>query len=246
MRVGIVTDRDELADRIDDALGDDPERTASDDAGLVLESNPTIVVADGERAVTDLVRAGVSVPILPVDAGTGMESVPSSDIEETIDDLLAEEWTTVERPLLSVAVDGDHVARALFDTTLVTSEPVRISEYGVRVAEEQVSQFRADAVVVATPTGSQGYAHDAGGPVVQQGSDVLSVVPVAPFAIHVDNWVLRGPVTLTVERDEDGVELLADDHTVCPVEPHEPVEITSDGALELLSVGASQRFFAEE
>lgn len=243
MHVGIVTGRDSFADRIDDALGDEPERTASDDARSVIDAGPTVVVADGEHAVTDLVRAGVSVPVLPVDSGAGVESVSPSDIEAAIDDLLAEQWTTVDRPLLSIAVDGEHVARALFDTTLVTSEPVRISEYGVRIEDEQVSQFRADAVVVATPVGSQGYAHDAGGPVVQQGSNVLSVVPVAPFAIHVDNWVLRGPVTLTVERDEDGVELLADDHTVRPVEPHQSVEITFDGALDLVSVESSLRFF---
>ncbi len=245
MHVGIVTSRDTLADRIDDALGDEPERTTSDDAHSVLDAGPTVVVAEGEHALTDLVRVGVSVPVLPVDAGAGVESVPLSDIEGAIDDLLAEEWTTAERPLLSITVDGEHVARALFDTTLVTSEPVRISEYGVNIEDEQVSQFRADAVVVATPAGSQGYAHNAGGPVVQQGSDVLSVVPVAPFAIHVDNWVLRGPLTLTVERDQDAVELLADDQAVCPVEPHEPVEISVDGTLDLVSVGSSQRFFAE-
>ncbi|WP_231183579.1 ATP-NAD kinase [Haladaptatus sp. DYF46] len=246
MRVGVVPSADgDSIEKIDAALGDDAERTVSEDARTVLDANPTVVVAVGERAVTDLVRADASVPILPVDAGPGLESVPPTDIEPAIADLLAGKWTTTGRPLLSATVDGEYVADALFEMTLVTSEPARISEYSVNVEDERVSQFRADAVVVATPTGSLGYARDAGGPVVEQGAGVVSVVPVAPFAIHVDDWILRGPVTLAVERDEDAVELLADDQSVRPVEPHEPVEITFDGVLELVSVESSRRFFAE-
>ncbi|ODR81933.1 hypothetical protein BG842_26195 [Haladaptatus sp. W1] len=246
MRVGIVPSTDgDVVEEIEGALGDEAEPTTSENAGTVLDANPTVVVAVGEQAVTNLVRAGVSVPVLPVDAGPGLESVAPDDIEPAVADLLAGEWTTVDRPLLSATVDGEHVADALFDATLVTSEPARISEYSVRVADEEVSQFRADAVVVATPTGSLGYAHDAGGPVVERGTGVVSVVPVAPFAIHVDNWVLGGPVTLAVERDEDAVELLADDRSVRPVEPHEPVEVAFDGSMELVSVVSSRRFFDE-
>lgn len=244
MRVGVVPrDDGNLVDKIDDAL-DETERTTSEDVRTVLDANPTVVVAVGEQAVTGLVRAGASVPVLPVDAGPGLESVPRSDVEPAIADLLAGEWTVVGRPLLSTTVDGEHVADSVFDTTLVTSEPARISEYSVRVADERVSQFRADAVVVATPTGSMGYAREAGGPVVEQDAEVVSVVPVASFTIHIDNWVLRGPVTLAVERDEDAVELLADDRTVRPVEPHEPVEIEFDGTVEIVSVESSERFFA--
>ncbi|WP_227355024.1 ATP-NAD kinase [Haladaptatus salinisoli] len=245
MRIGVVTGGDaHLVRRIDEAIGDEVERATNDDPRAVLDANPSVVVAPGEAAVTGLVRAGVSVPILPVGAGPGLESVPESDVELGIEDLLAEEWTTRNRPLLSASVGGNRVADALFDATLVTSEPARISEYSVRADGEFVDQFRADATVVATPAGSRGYARNAGGPVVQLGTEVVSVVPVAPFAIHVDDWVLRDPVTLAVERDEDAVVLLADDREVCPVEPHEPVEMAFDGTVELASVDASRSFFA--
>ncbi|WP_458206501.1 ATP-NAD kinase [Haladaptatus sp. NG-SE-30] len=243
MRIGVVTGEETDPGRIDGVLRD-IERTVDDDPEPVLDANPSLVVAMGESAVTDLVRAGVSVPILPIDAGSGLESVPESAIESAIDELLADEWTTTERPLLTASVEGEHVADALFDTTLVTNKPARISEYSVHADGEFVDQFRADAVVVATPTGSRGYARDAGGPVVQLGTGVVSVVPVAPFAIHVDDWALSGPVTLAVERDEDAVVLLADDREVCPVDPYESVEIAFDGAVEVVQVEASSSFFA--
>ncbi|WP_435153498.1 ATP-NAD kinase [Haladaptatus sp. DFWS20] len=245
MRIGVVTSgNDHLDRRIESALTGEAS-SMDETAQVVLDADPTVVIAVGESAVIDLVRAGVSVPVLPVDVGPGVESVPAESIEPAIEALLAGEWTTNGRPLLSASVDGEHVATALFDATLVTSEPARISEYAVKADGDSVAQFRADAVVTATPAGSRGYARDAGGPVVQPGAGVLAVVPVAPFAIHVDDWVLRGPVTLSVERDEDAVELLADDREICSVEPHEPVEIAFDGVIEVVFLPSARSFFEE-
>ncbi|GAA0251311.1 ATP-NAD kinase [Haladaptatus pallidirubidus] len=245
MRIGVVPSENadsSLVARIETLLAEETS-TIDENARAVLDADSAVVVAVGKSAVTDLVRAGVSVPVLPVDAGAGLESVPAGSIEPAVETLLSNNWTTTERPLLSASVDGEHVADALFDATLVTSEPARISEYAVKAGGKPVAQFRADAVVTATPAGSRGYARDAGGPVVQPDSGVVSVVPVAPFAIHVDNWVLRGPVTLSVERDEDAVVLLADDREVCPVEPHEPVELACDDVFLVPAVSSERSFF---
>jgi NAD+ kinase len=242
MTVGVVGGSD-LAIRVADAVRDAGGTVERGAAGAVLDADPSVVVAPGEPAVLDAVHAGASVPVLAVAAGSELASVPESDVEAAVADLLADEWSTTERPLLSVRVDGERVARALCDAMLVTSEAARISEYAVRTDHGEVDRFRADAVVVATPTGSTGYAHDAGGPAVEPETDVLSVVPVAPFAIHVGNRVLSGPVTLSVERDEGDVSLYADDREVAAVPPRTPVDLAYDGAVDLVTVEASRSFF---
>ncbi|WP_440008774.1 ATP-NAD kinase [Halomicrococcus sp. SG-WS-1] len=242
MTVGVVGESD-LATRVADAVRDADGTVERGTAATVLDADPSVVVAPGEPAVLDAVRAGTSVPVLAVAAGPELASVPESDVEEAVADLLADEWSTTERPLLSVRIDGERVARALYDAMLVTSEAARISEYAVRTSHSDVDQFRADGVVVATPTGSTGYAYDAGGPAVEPETDVLSVVPVAPFAIHLGNWVLSGPVTLSVERDDGEVSLYADDRKVAEVPPRTPVELAYDGAVELVTVEGSRRFF---
>ena len=242
MRVGVVGESD-IATRVAEAVRTAGETVERGDAAAVDDADPDVVVATGESAVLDLVRAGVSAPVLPVATGPGLESVPGPAAESAVAALLDDGWTTVERPLLSVAVDGEHVADALLDATLVTSEPARISEYAVRTRRGTVAQFRADAVVVATPAGSTGYARDAGGPAVEPGTGVVSVVPVAPFATHVDDWVLSGPVTLSVERDEGAVSLYVDDREHGDVPPRTTVELGFDGALTLATVPDSEGFF---
>lgn len=201
-RVGIVGDP-ELASVVEvldyEAILDPAE---FDDAELV--------VAAGEAVLVDLVREAVSAPVLPVDAGAGVRSVPRADVESALETVLEGAHETTTHSVIAARHDGN-VTRALFDVALVAAEPARISEYAIHCGSDRVGRFRADGVVASTPAGSVGYNRAADGPVVAPGTDVLSVVPIAPFATAADRWVLPSDeVTISVERDETPVELLAD------------------------------------
>lgn len=246
-RVGVVGG-DSVDSALVDRVSETVERAAeleSGTAAAVLSADPETVVAVGESALLELVREGVEAPVLPVAAGPGYGGVPGDEATAAVEDLLAGEFETDPRAVLRASVDGERVGRALADAMLVTTEPARISEYAVRSGDERVARFRADAVAVSTPTGSHGYGRSVGGPLLEPGSDVVGVVPVAPFAVDMDHWVLSTdePVALTVERDEGEVSLLLDDRTVRPVPPNTPVEIGRDGTVDLAAVEATRPFF---
>ena len=67
----------------------------------------------------------------------------------------------------------------------------------VNVSEEQFVSYAADAVIVATPTGSTAYSFSAGGPIVQPAVEALLVTPAAPHSAYNRGFVLS--VTETVE-----------------------------------------------
>lgn len=236
--VGVVGEHPAVVD----ALEDRGVETVRGDAESVLDAAPDAVVAAGEPAVVDLVRAGVDVPVLPFGAGRGLRSVPALGVD-AVAHLVTGSFDTVERPVLRASSPSGG-AVALFDVMLVTDEPARISEYTVRSGGVRVDTFRADGVVVATPSGSTGYARAAGSPVVGPGTGVVSVVPISPFATNVDSWVLdTDGVSLVVERDETPVELLADGRPSGSVVPGETVRIREDGSFPLAVVEESQSFF---
>jgi NAD+ kinase len=123
----------------------------------------------------------------------------------------------------------------VLDATLVTSEPARISEYAITTEGRLVDRFRADGVVVATPLGSHGYAHAAGGPVLAVDADSFVTVPIAPFAIGADHWVLPSTETsLSVEREEAPVDCFADADRVGAATPGEPVHVRPDGVFRVV------------
>jgi NAD+ kinase len=244
MELGVVGDG-ALADRVREVADAEEAAVTRGPASDVLAAGPDAVVPVGDSALLALVREGLAVPVLPIDAGPGYGGVSETDLTPAVETLLAGEFDTESRTTLGVSVGGEHVGRALADAMLVTTEPARISEYAIRAGDEVVEQFRADGVVVSTPTGSHGYGRSAGGPLLEPGSGVVGVVPVAPFAVNADHWVLSAdrPVTLSVERDEGAVSLLLDDRTVQEVPTHTPVEVSAAGTMTVARVPESRPFF---
>ncbi|USZ68731.1 ATP-NAD kinase [Halorussus salilacus] len=250
MTVGVVGEGS-LADRVAEVADAASEPVARGTAGEVLATDPEAVVAVGESALLALVGESVEVPVLPVGAGPGYGGVDAdasgdrANALSGVRSLLAGEFDLESRAVLGVSVDGERAGRALADAMLVTTEPARISEYSIRSRGERVARVRADGVVVSTPTGSPGYGRGAGGPLLEPGTGVVGVVPIAPFAVNVDTWVLDATeaVELSVERDEGDVSLLLDDRRVRSVSVHATVEVSRDGALALARVPESRSFF---
>lgn len=199
------------------------------DPGTAVTADLEAVVAVGEAAVGDLARAGVDAPVVPVDADPGFPASREGAFD-ALDRVLDGDGDPARLPVLSARVDGAVAGRAVFDVTLVTAEPGRISEYGV-VSGAPVDRFRADGVVAATPVGSRGYARAAGGPVLARGVDAVAVVPIAAFAIRADTRVLDPPVALSVERDEAEVSLFVDGRERGRVPPDRPVRVSADGRI---------------
>jgi len=243
-RLGVVGDGS-VADSVAAAVDADGATAVRGSPQDVLGADPDAVVAVGERPLLALVRAGIATPVLPIAAGDGYGPVPEPDAVAGVESLLAGEFEYDSRTVLGASIDGDRVGRALADAMLVTNEPARISEYAVRSGGETVASVRADGVVVSTPTGSPGYGRNAGGPLLEPGSGVVGVVPVAPFAVNVDYWVLDvgEPVSLTVERDEGEVSLLLDGERARSVPPGIRVDFVADRAVRLARVPESRQLF---
>ncbi|GAB7091328.1 NAD(+)/NADH kinase [Halorubrum luteum] len=245
-RVAVVGDDAVLPDAVD---GLDALRDVVTDAGGRLVESPEVdgaldaIVAVGEAAVIDAALAASpsgddsETPVLPV--GVGRHAVPGTAAPDAIRQLIAGETRIVEHPVVSVSLDGDLAGRAAFDVALVVDEPARISEYGVQFPNGSGATVRADAVVVATPLGSDGYAGAAGGPVLEPDTG-LAVVPVSPFTTGAETWVAPDSVTLSVERDGEPVSLIIDDTRAERVPANEPVRIRGSGRVPLLSTPAAR------
>lgn len=257
-RVGIVGESIEtMAETVEAAGGkalvDDPR------------ADPAFVISVGKSGLYSLVPDPPA-PVLPVDAGPGIGSIDPNDAREAIPTLLDEyqpprsgtssqsgSYRTVSHPIVAVdrergveqdeindtdgENDGNRRGYALVDVTLVTVDPARISEYTIASGDERVTRVRADGVVVATPAGSHGYAHDAGGPRIAPETDVGIVVPIAPFSISDDHWVLSlTDVRLTIERDDAPVELFIDGQRVGTVSHEDTLSLHPVATLETIRV----------
>jgi NAD+ kinase len=137
-------------------------------------------LADGQRASV----LGVNLGKLGFLAEIDVPSLPAA--LSAIDD---QEYTL--EPRLAVdGIVGDQVVTAFNDIAVVRFPGQPTAAVTVRAAGQPFVSYAADAVVVATPTGSTAYSFSAGGPIVSPAVEALLVTPAAPHSAYNRGLVL--------------------------------------------------------
>ena len=146
-------------------------------------------LADGQRA-----------PVLGVNLGK-LGFLAEVDVPELLGALSAidDNKFTVEPRLALDAIIGDEVVTAFNDVATVRFPGLPTAVVAVRAAGHPFVSFAADAVVVATPTGSTAYSFSAGGPIVSPAVEALLVTPAAPHSGYDRGLVLSIQDSLTLE-----------------------------------------------
>jgi len=239
--VGIVGDGlDDLVARIERAGG----RVQTGSVDTVLSDDTDVIVTAGETTTLSVARSRPTVPVVPVDAGRGLRSVPADAAAGVAESLLERNWATETHPVVGIERTGTVSDHAVMDITLVTAEAARISEFSVTASDTHIGQFRADGVVVSTPAGTPGYARRIGTPIAAPETGVVTVAPIAPFATDPDHWIVPDDcLEVTVERDDAVVTLAADGRSMEPVDPGEPVTLAVDGTVTVAVLAESRPRF---
>lgn len=87
---------------------------------------------------------------------------------------------------------------ALNDMVVTKGEIARMGEFAVELDGRSVAQFRADGVIVSTPTGSTAYSLAANGPILTPDVDAMVVTPICPHLLTLRPIVVRGDASLAV------------------------------------------------
>ncbi|NMB37345.1 MAG: NAD(+) kinase [Bacteroidales bacterium] len=116
-----------------------------------------------------------------------------------IDDLLEGRYSLEQRDLLRIdcdSVPGDFYPYALNEISIHRQGPAMLS-MTIKIDGRPLPVYRADGIVIATPTGSTAYSLSVGGPIVTPDSEVLIISPIAPHNLNVRPLVV--PLTSTLE-----------------------------------------------
>jgi NAD+ kinase len=158
---------------------------------------------DGTVLYAARVAAPLGIPILPVNLGRlgfiaeiGVGEWPSAIAKWARGDL-----SVSRRLMLSVEAwrDGERVAsfRAMNDATVSAQGIAKLIGFGISLGSSTSVRYRADGVIIATPTGSTAYNLAAGGPVLHPEMEAMIVNPVCPFTLS--NRPLVVPAAEAVE-----------------------------------------------
>lgn len=152
------------------------------------------------------VLAGADTPILGVNLGrVGFLTTASPQtLDWALDALARGAYVTEARLTLQSAIDDQSGSRrgaalVLNDVVVHKGGVARVVRMRVSVDGEEVGQYSADGIVVATPTGSTAYSLSAGGPIVVPGVDAIVVTAICPHTLAVRPLVLPSTCAVAVE-----------------------------------------------
>ena len=160
------------------------EMPAAVDMILVLGGDGTLL-AMGDR----IAQHGVDVPLLGVNFGSlgFLTEITLAELFPALENAINGLVSLDQRRMLRAVVrrDGQVIADrvALNDVALTRNATSPIIDLSVSVGSQFVAEFKADGLIVASPTGSTAYNLAAGGPIVHPVVEALVITPIAPHTL---------------------------------------------------------------
>jgi NAD+ kinase len=177
-----------------------------------------VVVLGGDGTLLSAARAtaAIDVPLLGVNLGSlgFLTDVPLSSLFSMLDAITKGEAAVEQRSLMQCdLLRGEEVLGSylVFNDAVVNKTAIaRLNNYDLFVDKIFVSSYRADGMIVATPTGSTAYSLSAGGPVLMPTVNAFVITPVAPHSLtHRPLVVPDSTVVELVLRSEEEVAYLS-------------------------------------
>lgn len=179
---------------------------AVDRAEMPLQAPQLVIVLGGDGTLLAAARifATVGTPILSVNLGFlgFLTEVRLADLYATLENWSAGCHSLDERAMLHAGLwrHGAEIAcfEALNEVVISKGDIARMGNFAVELDRKSVASFRADGVIVSTPTGSTAYTLAANGPILTPDVDAMVVTPICPHLLTLRPIVVRGDALLTV------------------------------------------------
>ncbi|MBV9618495.1 MAG: NAD(+)/NADH kinase [Verrucomicrobia bacterium] len=194
-----------------------------------------LVVAGGDGTILSVAGklGDASPPIFGINVGSlGFLTTASSPaFREAVECIVKGKITVSHRTLLEVRLRDSEKKLApmigLNDAVLSRGELSRLIRLRTRVNGEALTEFNADGLIIATPTGSTAYSLSAGGPIMEPESGVFVITPICPH-------VLTNRSIIVSENSVIEVEATEPDYPVyLTVDGREPLRIARNATVEV-------------
>ena len=176
----------------------------------IPEETQCILVIGGDGTILAAARmlVGSNIPLLGINLGTlgFLADVNLADLSKTLDLLLQDQYQVENRIMLTAEVykQGKKAATyiALNDFNINRFGASRVIGLKVGINGSVIDRYRADGVIVCTPTGSTGYNLSAGGPIINPTCKNFVITPICPHSLTARSIVLAKEDIVTVEVEQ--------------------------------------------
>jgi len=193
---------------------------------VVLGGDGTILHVVGQ--LNDVIK-----PVFGINVGSlgFLTCANSSTYSDAVECIATGKMVFSDRTLLEVTVriggKGPAIMTGLNDVVLSRGEVSRLVSLKTRVNGEALTEFSADGLIVATPTGSTAYSLSAGGPILAPESGAFVITPICPHVLTNRSIIVGESATIEIEVTESEYPVFL------TVDGREPLRIDAGAVVEI-------------
>lgn len=201
------------------------------DAILVLGGDGTILHMAGNTALHEIPVLGVNIGHLGY-----LASVDSRNVSDAIVSIMRGEYM-LNRPMMiegRVLRKDQEIRRhiALNDIVLGRKNGIHVIHYCLKINGEEIADYRADGMILCTPTGSTAYNMSAGGPVVIPDADIMVLTPICAHDLIVGSIAVNSGVEIELSLCGGGEK---EQHAILVFDGSEEVDILPGDRIQIVS-----------
>jgi len=216
----------ETADIAGEAFGIDASTFSEHvDIAAVLGGDGTMMHAVARLDSFEKPVAGINIGTLGF-----LTTCTDAEIDDFADAVQGGNYQTSVRMLINAQVirkSGEiETYHGLNEVTLARGETGRMVTLGTKVDGEWLNRYRADGLIVATPTGSTAYSLSAGGPLIAPQSKVMVITPICPHSLSQRSLVISEDVEIEIfpeDADDGSMIFTVDGRDTTRIEPGDRV-----------------------
>lgn len=201
----------------------------------IPSSSDLIIVFGGDGTMLSVARlaAGKDIPILGVNiGGLGfITEINKDEIFNAVESVLNGQCSIEERIMLTAAVyrNGEKISNfiVLNDVVINKGALARIIDLETYVNKNYLTTFKADGLIISSPTGSTAYSLSAGGPIIYPTLNCIVLTPICPHTLTNRPIVLSASfvIEVTLASESEDVYLTLDGQSGLPLKKEDRVEI---------------------
>lgn len=213
-----------------------------------------IMTLGGDGTLLGVARqvADKGIPILGVNLGQlgFLTDLEMPDLFPCLEKLVEGDYEIEPRMMLDAQIlrEGSPVKNIIaFNDVVIAKGPIsRIIRLETYVGSNYLATYRADGIIVASPTGSTAYSLSAGGPIVNPELEVMIVTPICPHTLHARPFILSDnqEIRIIMRTDTSEVMLTIDGQVGFPLQKNDSVVIRKADVYTRL-VKVKKRSFSE-
>ncbi len=207
-----------------------------------LKSGYDLVCAiggDGTILKTSRFFAKTSTPVMGINLGRlgFLSLIPPSDAPKLGNLIKEKDYTLRERMMLK-----SQNCTALNDIVIKGHSSARTSKFDLFINDRHVSDYIADGIIVATPTGSTAYGLSAGGPILHPSVEAMVIVPICAHTMTARPLVVPANATVVIKSSDETLDMICDGQTT--VKELTEVKIEHDDNKAVLAFPTNYKFYS--